>query len=76
MARRLSSRRSARPARRARVARAAPRRSSRRISGARRRRAAAARNSTVRVVIQQAPSPVASPLPGAVSMTTLKKARF
>lgn len=75
MARRPTPRRAARPARNSRVSRATPRRASRRVSGARPRRAAAARNSTVRVVIQQAPAPVAAS-PGAVSMETLKKARF
>lgn len=75
MALRSRSRRAARPARSSRVSRVAPRRASRRVSGARSRRSAAARNSTVRVVIQQAPAPVAAS-PGAVSMETLKKARF
>jgi len=74
MARRTTSRRMARPARSTRVTRVAARRPvrSRRSAGA--RRVSPARAVTVRVVMQAAPAPVAQP--GAVSMTTLKKARF
>lgn len=73
MARRVSRRSSVRSARPARRARVAARRPSRRVGGARSGRSAA-RSSTVRVVIQTAPS--AAPAPQAVSYEALKRARF
>lgn len=74
MARRTTSRRSSRSASSRRRSSAGAGRVSRRSRVSRARRAAPARATTVRVVVQSAPAPVVSA--GAVSMETMKRARF